>query len=637
MGVGLVTQRAVAQPANDECIDAIPVIEGQFTFDLAEATNSVLSACDDPFGSPMPDRWWDYTASGTGSAVINTCGLVSSFFSTSVAAYSDCLGTEITCNSGSCGEGQSTVAFPVIAGHHYYIRIASADGQFATGEFSITLVSQCIAPAPGAPANDCCSTATPVGNGTFAFTTVGATRDYAGPCDQINPNPDVWFDYTAPTTGFSKVRPDVDAPVDLGVTILDGCGGAQIACGGDFILVGDVRQVVFPTEAGHHYRIRLHGVSDPVAAGHVVFATALPPVNDECINAIQVAGFGTFPYDNTLANNSGPDDDPACDFQFQGFPTPGIGHDVWFRWTNPLPADNDVVFSTCQSVPVDTKMAVYADGCPVGSPIACNDDTCFLWAEVTFTPVPGATYLIRIGVWPGAGNEPPPDGRPNRFTISSHPTCHVTAPPGAFIEPEPCGETLNDGFDFDCQTTGQFTDIPCGTTTIFGTAPVLGDIPDQDMYRVTLTAPTHVVFKGTAEFPMLLAILGTDCPQSLYVRWIFPSHPCDDPELNPLETDLDPGTYAFAVANRSAASACSGKNNYVVTISIGPTCPGRKGDFNLDNMVNAADVPAFVSALVHGPANPTIACQADMNEDSAVNGLDIPAFVAKVLDPSACP
>src|SRR5262249_49196416 len=158
-----------------------------------------------------------------------------------------------------------------------------------------------------------------------------------------------------------------------------------------------------------------------------------------------------------------------------------------------------------------------------------------------------ASYIIRIGNWPGAFEEPGPDGKPGTFMVSSRPTCTLTAPAGAFIEPEPCGQSLNDGPPLDCSAEGQYTDIPLGTTVIFGTAPVLGDVPDQDQYRVTLTQASHVTFSGTAEFPMKLAILDTQCPQNLYVGWRFPSQPCDDPSLNPLEIDLDPGTYAFAV------------------------------------------------------------------------------------------
>jgi hypothetical protein len=417
------------------------------------------------------------------------------------------------------------------------------------------------------PANNDCSGATHVGNGSFAFTTVGATLDYTGSCGQGNSNPDVWFKYLAPTTGFAKVRPAPDAPQDIGVTVLEGsCSGVEVACDSDFMWEGDTRQVVFPTVAGMHYLIRLQGVSAANASGHVVFSTATPPANDDCISAAPITGVGTFPFDNTLANNSGPDDGLACD----GIGGMGIAHDVWFRWTSTLPAGQDAVVATCGGTRVDTKIAVYADGCPPGQPLDCNDDFCFNQSQVAFTPTPGAAYLIRIGNWPGFGGaEPGPDGKPGTFTVSARPTCTLSPPAGSIIEPEACGQSLNDGWDSACGN-GMFTDLPASNVTIFGHAPVFSTGPDQDQYRMTFSQPMHVAFSGTAEFPMILAILDTQCPQNLQVGWRFPSQPCDDPALNPLDIVLQAGTYAFAVANGRAFSDCSAKNAYIVSIAVEP-------------------------------------------------------------------
>jgi hypothetical protein len=424
------------------------------------------------------------------------------------------------------------------------------------------------------PPNDNCGTATPAGNGRFAFTTVGATNDYTASCDGDPGIGDVWFDYLAPTTGFAKIRPDTDAPADLGVTVLDGgCGGAELACAGDLVWVGDTRQVVFPTVAGQHYLVRFYGTHLDEVSGHVLFSTATPPANDECFTATVIGGPGSFSFDNTLANNSGPDDAVLCD----GFGGSGIAHDVWFRWTSTLPAGQDAVISLCGGTRVDTKIAVYHDGCPVGAPLDCNDDFCFLQSRATFRPAPGATYLIRIGNWPGMENEPAPDGKPGTFTIVAQPTCHVPQPgSGVVVENEPCGQSLNDGWDEDCTNGGHFTNLtlgPSGAVTVFGTAAVLGDIPDQDMYRVTLAQASHVVFSGTSEFPMMLGVLDTVCPPSLYQRLRVPQQPCQDPMDNPLEIDLDPGTYAFAVSNARNASDCSAANNYTITISVAP-CVG---------------------------------------------------------------
>lgn len=203
------------------------------------------------------------------------------------------------------------------------------------------------------------------------------------------------------------------------------------------------------------------------------------------------------------------------------------------------------------------------------------------------------------------------------------------------MEPEACGDHTNDGPDFDCITAGMFTDVSCGTTTIFGTAPVVDDFPDQDMYRAVLPVASHVKFSGSAEFPMMLGIFDDQCPANLYVRWRFPSHPCDDAELNPLEIDLDPGTWVFAVVNTANASACGEKNHYLVTITI-DSCCALAGDLNCDCHVNNFDIDPFVQALIdpeaYQAAYPTCTpLRGDVNADSAFNNFDIDPFVACIV------
>src|SRR5262245_61406123 len=90
--LGLLVVPAWAQPINDDCAAALDVSEGQFDFDLSGANNSVQSSCDDPNAGPVPDMWYRYTASGHGSAIITTCGLVSSFFGTTITVYNNCGG-----------------------------------------------------------------------------------------------------------------------------------------------------------------------------------------------------------------------------------------------------------------------------------------------------------------------------------------------------------------------------------------------------------------------------------------------------------------------------------------------------------------------------------------------------------------
>lgn len=122
-----------------------------------------------------------------------------------------------------------------------------------------------------------------------------------------------------------------------------------------------------------------------------------PAGNDACMNATAIMGQGMFPFDNSQATEDGLDD-PLCDF----FGSQSVERDVWFCWT--ADCTGTVRLETCGQTTVDTKIAVY-DGCacPAGTGIlACNDDDCGLQTGLTFNAVSGQSYLVRVGVFPGA-------------------------------------------------------------------------------------------------------------------------------------------------------------------------------------------------------------------------------------------
>jgi len=61
-------------------------------------------------------------------------------------------------------------------------------------------------------------------------------------------------------------------------------------------------------------------------------------------------------------------------------------------------------------------------------------------------------------------------------------------------------------------------------------------------------------------------------------------------------------------------------------------CPGPVGDFNGDQVVNAADVPGFVNVMLNGAGGPgPTLCRADFNADQQANGRDISGFVQAVV------
>ncbi|MGD2110995.1 MAG: hypothetical protein PVI86_16585, partial [Phycisphaerae bacterium] len=119
-------------------------------------------------------------------------------------------------------------------------------------------------------------------------------------------------------------------------------------------------------------------------------ALAAPPPNDECEDAIAIAGQGIFAFDNTSATTRYPG-------------SYGIHNDVWYCWTSSC--SGAVTVDTCASTVVDTALGVW-DGCdcPSGAPGDFlgqypddNDDQCAFQSRTTFHAQLEHNYLIQIG------------------------------------------------------------------------------------------------------------------------------------------------------------------------------------------------------------------------------------------------
>ena len=131
-----------------------------------------------------------------------------------------------------------------------------------------------------------------------------------------------------------------------------------------------------------------------------------PPANDMCAEAEQITDNAIFAFDNTTAGTDG-NRHALCQASGEN----QIEADVWYCWTAPC-TDVAVVWS-CDLTDLDTRIAVYdgcaADNCPPTDAdlLACNDDRCGSIAAprqslVTFNAVQGSSYLIRVGLYPGA-------------------------------------------------------------------------------------------------------------------------------------------------------------------------------------------------------------------------------------------
>ncbi|MCP3918652.1 MAG: hypothetical protein GY711_24160 [bacterium] len=124
--------------------------------------------------------------------------------------------------------------------------------------------------------------------------------------------------------------------------------------------------------------------------------------SDDCASAgMSMIGPGTHAWDNTNATTGAEGQTEGLCYAFGTF---AIDFDVWAVYT--ATASGCAIVSACNSGGslTDTKIAAYAgSACPApGTAIACNDDNCGFFSEISFSITAGQSYLIQLGSFPGA-------------------------------------------------------------------------------------------------------------------------------------------------------------------------------------------------------------------------------------------
>lgn len=156
----------------------------QTTWTTVGHTASGLSSC---FGSiESPDALYDYVnlAGVPEMVTASTCG--NTDFDTVLSVHEKCSGTQIVCNSDTCGD-QSEVSWIAKPGIRYTVRVAGENG--AVGNFEFNLNAAVI--------NDTCATAIPLHGyaeyfGDFYTPTSSGVGDGCAP----GSDKDMWFSYT---------------------------------------------------------------------------------------------------------------------------------------------------------------------------------------------------------------------------------------------------------------------------------------------------------------------------------------------------------------------------------------------------------------------------------------------------------
>ncbi len=128
---------ALAQPANDNCANAIPVVEGTYNGTTVGATRDGTGSCGS--SSTSIDVWYSYMAPFDGQLTLQTCQ--GATWDTVISVFDGCPsggGTEVACVDDGCSV-QTFLQTSMTNGQLYYIRIAGFGGAF--GAFTLNISS----------------------------------------------------------------------------------------------------------------------------------------------------------------------------------------------------------------------------------------------------------------------------------------------------------------------------------------------------------------------------------------------------------------------------------------------------------------------------------------------------------------
>lgn len=258
-------------PLEDSCatprlfIGDFGFAETKYALTGAEGQNQ--PACSGPGGLAInQDVWLSWTASFSGPAVLEACGVNQPSTGNRKAAIylgSSCpTSAPIACDDDSCGALQPRMAFTAVTGQDYLIQAgrSPADTSSASVQGSLRIYSSL-----PLVLNDECATARVVNAGTIFYDLTGATTSpEGGTCGPMSR--DLWFLWVATSTGQATFSSCGSGP-DALISVYAGAScppGPMITCGDEGCISYGPAIVVFPVVCGQAYMLRFGNYAAPV-------------------------------------------------------------------------------------------------------------------------------------------------------------------------------------------------------------------------------------------------------------------------------------------------------------------------------------------------------------------------------------
>ena len=319
-------------------------------------------------------------------------------------------------------------------------------------------------------------------------------------------NFDVWFQFTAPTTGELIISTDFVGGTlfDTEVAIYSDCVGTQIACSQDEGIVdpGNGSTWLSVTEiavtAGATYYIQVSGYNGQTGSFCLAVNTPPPPpaapANDECVDAISLVLNTDLECGITLAGTIGGATDSNANDCFGT-----SDDDVWYSFVA-TQSSHQIELNNITNGTVDLYIAVW-DGCPgTGSAIHCSDP------QQTVAPnlVAGQIYYIQVYSWTGTADQ-----------TSNYDLCVGTPPPPPF------NDNCGDAPIAQVNTDGTCAQVIQGTTESANGATEIGSCDfggDADVFYRFVAPPggglivTQIAAAANLEMTVFDACGGTEVP-----------------------------------------------------------------------------------------------------------------------------
>ncbi|MGV3630696.1 MAG: T9SS type A sorting domain-containing protein [Bacteroidota bacterium] len=393
-----------AQPVNDDCDFATQLIPSGDLTCTSPVHGTVLSATASTQGNSCSsgndddDVWYKFTATGTTHKVTlsNIAGLTIDMYFAVYANPCASLGTQILCS-----DNNSANLTALTAGQEYFIRvytktsITNMDTQFDI----------CVSTPPEIPLNNECSAAAPLFvNALSACDSVslgtinGATAStQANGCTGTVYN-DVWYSFVATQTAhYVTIVPQNESPTDYYHAVY----GGTCTSPGTAIRCSDPNSsTVTGLIAGNTYFLRVYtttAIPDGIVSDFSVCVSTppTPPMNDECVNAIELdvnEDFQCGLFTNGTVVNALRSNQP---YTCSDYTYITADDDVWYKFTATRTTHSLRVFNLGGDSP-SVNYAVYSGNCTsTGSAILCYY-TSSSSTNLLNNLIVGNEYLIRI-------------------------------------------------------------------------------------------------------------------------------------------------------------------------------------------------------------------------------------------------